>query len=792
MKDLDPRLRASFDADFDDSDLETLERSSAPDDHPGSPPRERALEDVPLEMRTDFSFVPPAFPLPELPRPKFPGVDFSRPDFSLPRSDRENGFMLYYGTRRLGETPLLVDLPIGEKRFVPISLLCLGDGEERFRASLDAGGTRSQIFVERAHLVDRATADANAQSGRRDPPQERKVIWDRFSEQRDGEQWSERRRDLAPAPTELRPYTRELLRHRLRFWIEVSSEGLAGNGQHRLELELELRPAANTGPGLPRRPAVRRRIPIRLQVWPVRLDSEHAAFHLRTYNGGVMHWNATDGEGAYQVTPQSLDQRFRPVLEALREVGGDVIDWTVHWPSAFPQLRLAGRAYEEVAPELDLGPADGFDPENPHDLAQRLARMPRIDFSHYEPLLQLWIEHGIRRVDTQGGYLRNADPDEPSPFLRGLLHHGLGPNRIDPESNEARFFYVWFFSELRRFVGDRFEEGFAKIGDEIRIEHMDPYIEAAKLLKLAGWRPFTTITGQLASSSEHLGRLLPHCEQLQVNRHHLRTVRSFFEQPFALRSETFPVPGPWAAYGNGSAQRTWSKACFGPGSVTEIDGHEIDDFELTQDGEPLPILTGSPWGNHAPDGPGSSDVVFTAGAVARSLYVSPSTGTPDDHEYELTITRRVPDPDGEPLLSLPDGHELWFYTGRTRPSLVSYETAYQWPILAMHENLDGFGWWAFYYWYEESRILERDEDGDGMLVSPAWAGLRDGFRDALLLARVRQQNPSRYRRLLGERPQSILRLVLEEALGRDIAVIGNRRDYRAHGRARRSALFTLA
>jgi len=720
------------------------------------------------------------------------GLDISRPDLVLPESDIETGFILFWGSQRLEEDETIaLDLPIGEERFVSLSMMTLTSGEAKLSSRLDADGTKSRLYIERAHLIDLETASHNDNNSVSDrlAPQRKSILWDRFSTARDGAEWSERRRDLAPAPRSPVRFTREPLRHRMRLWIEVSSRGVQAGERRRLRLRLIVAWKERGFLGIvPRWRTATREVEIQLKVWPVDLRSHREPTHFYGYGGGTVHWNAND-DGAYTVSPSSIEEDFRPVFDAYRRIGGDVINWEVHWPDFLRQARIGSRSFPEAVQDVDLTPVRGFELETPSDLQQRLERMPRIDLSHYDPLLELWREQGIRQVDTHTTFLFSPSTGEPSGPFRSLITRSFGADRVAHGSPEALFLFIWLYSELRRWIGDHFEDGFCRIGDEIPAETVPAYIDTAKIVRLAGWRPFTTLSRRPAVSPPLLAQMIPHCEKMQVNFRYLLELRRLLEERFSLHTRTLEIEGGWRAYHTGGARHTWAVRAFGEGSLTGLDFMTIDSFVLKQDGVELRFPDVSPWGNRNPEGGKHlTDVVFM---VRDFLYVSPESGTPEDHTYKLKVTSRVPDPQGELLLQLPPGHQVWFYTsGGTRSSMAAYETAYQLPLLAHHERVEGFAFFAFYDWLEERRILERG--GSSMRLSPPYAGLHDGMRDAILLAEVRDRSLRQYDHLLGRRRSSRLQLGEETADGWPLPAIANRRDPVAANQARRMALSFLS
>ncbi len=83
--------------------------------------------------------------------------------------------------------------------------------------------------------------------------------------------------------------------------------------------------------------------------------------------------------------------------------------------------------------------------------------------------------------------------------------------------------------------------------------------------------------------------------------------------------------------------------------------------------------------------------------------------------------------------------EVWFYGGGSQPFRTAYESAVVYPLLAAVEGVQGYGWWAYYWWQETEKIVWYDAATSAVTCGPAYLGLRDGWEDARLYAWVVNQ-----------------------------------------------------
>lgn len=631
--------------------------------------------------------------------------------FGVTAAERERGFWLSTGDgdhrQRLPE-PLELDLPLEETRYVEVTLNSLGNLSAPIAVSVpDEVSEAVTPFLEVP---------------------------------------SEIRRELLPIPGEALRITSG---SRESLWLRVDSSELAA-GTHEAELTLRVG-EATVG------------IPLRLRVWPVKVDVERP-FHVRGYSGGFTVWS---GE---EVTEQNL-RNLEAILAKFTDLGGDVFDWAANWPQIIKNVRVAetGELLRDVATN---------EPER-----LQIEDMPELDFSYYDPWFELCREYGVLEVQSQ---VMAADHPQIGWKLLAPLY---GADRIEIGSPEAERIVVWFWGEMRRALEERgFTGFFGKVSDEISPEFIPSYIGTAKLVREAGWRPFTTVTGMIARTAEHINAMDPWCDQWQLGFGSKDTFVDLLTTRYEVIEETHELPNDWVQYRNGGAKDTWSIRVFGEGNPVEVSPEQVESFEMLEDGEPMQKKGGSPWGND------QRGTVITGGALHDVLYISPSEGLPAEHTYTLKITVRRPSPDGEPLVEIDDSDVLWTYGGGSHPYRRPYHGGWIYPLLALYHDFDGYALWAFYHWNETERIIWLDQETGEITISPAYCGYRDGWHDALLLAQLqRERGDDALGRIMseedGEAPLAIDWSTSEIYRFR---TIGNAADPVARNLARRAALQALA
>lgn len=281
---------------------------------------------------------------------------------------------------------------------------------------------------------------------------------------------------------ELKPFLAEPVAFRAgsaeTVWLQVSSAG-APHGLHVTPVRVSVDGRVQT-------------VRTGIRVWPVRV-SQKRPFHLRGYVAGPAAL-----AGGAEVTPATtahLDALLRPYAE----MGGDVLDWLWGWSAVIPHVRIAGTG--QLLTDAARATPEGV----------ALDRLPRLDFSYYNPWLAVARKRGVTRVETY------MEPPDSSSWQSTLLDPVLGAGRVQANTPEAARVIAWFYAEMKRWFREQgFAGFFCKISDEIAPEHIAAHIATARIARSAGWRPFTTITGFIAHTPSSIRAMRSWCDQWQL------------------------------------------------------------------------------------------------------------------------------------------------------------------------------------------------------------------------------------------------------------------------------------
>ncbi len=435
-------------------------------------------------------------------------------------------------------------------------------------------------------------------------------------------------------------------------------------------------------------------LPIEVKVWPVTIPPIRP-FSLRGYG------TLTPMTGGYNITPETL-KMTDTMFKAFHDIGGDVLDWTVNWPSMYGNLKIAGT--DQSITVWRKAHLKEYESKNPAD-------WPKVDFSYYDPWIALAKKYGITRAVT---------------------YMGFKPRYLSTTEED------WMLINLKSYLKDQGLHGFfCKIADEISPEVIPDYIVAAKRARDDGWRPFTTVTGLIARTAKDINEINPYLDEWQLGYGSTEFFKDITTQPYELQTKTVVMPNTWGKYGNGGAKSTFGQKLFG--DLIKVDPSQTENIQVLQDGKPLHRIGGSPWGNQLPG-------AFVAG-INDYLYVSPIAGT-DINKAKITVQYqvRVPAKTGEPLAKIDPTDEVWFYGGGSRTYNNSYGAAATYPLKALQGNYGGYGLYAFYRWNVDK------------IFSPAYLGYKDGSDDACLMAWLRDSKKIPHSQFMSESPDTPLRI----------------------------------
>ncbi len=448
------------------------------------------------------------------------------------------------------------------------------------------------------------------------------------------------------------------------------------------------------------------RLPLAVKVWPVDVPKVRP-FDVRGYGGFVTM------VGGYTITPDTIKQMDQ-TLDAYQAIGGNVFDWALNWPLIFRNVKIAG---------TDQTVAAWLRKNRKEYLTKPAADWPRIDFSYYQPWIEATKARGITRITAT------------LPL----------PSSEKPITAEQE----WTLIQLKAYLEPLGFHGFyCKIADEMSPESIPAYSEAAAIVQRLGWRPTTTVTGLIARTARDINRMNPFCDVWVLN----LALSQFFDdaihQPYRLEAKTVRMPPKWGIYGNGGARNTVAQKLFN--SLIPDAASDVEHIEVLQDGKPLQLAGGSPWGNR------KQGVFFPM--MNDYLYLSPLPGT-DANQSDIMVKyqARVPAPGGRPLAKIDPTDEVWFYSGRAHCFLAPYEDTATQPLKALNGGYVGYAWYAFYR-YNDDKVLWYDPKTESLGISPAYLGLKDGWDDACLMYWLNESKKAPLIQFMSSAPDAPLRI----------------------------------
>jgi len=408
------------------------------------------------------------------------------------------------------------------------------------------------------------------------------------------------------------------------------------------------------------------------------------------------------------MTPETVE-RLRFFLDDGALLGNSDCDIIVNPDQTLTRTRVRGT-------DLTIREAREQRPE----LFADLQNLPALDFTYFNPWIHESQLRGFRWAQTHA-----------PPFTRSntlALIRTIAGGDPEPGSDDYLAIYEWYIGELLRWMRERgWPEVFIKISDEISPDEVPAFIEMAQVCRRVGYRPYTTITGQVASTPDLLAAMNPYADGWQVQWMSTQTFRDLTHERFATTKARADITaGPWAAYGNGGAQDTYATRPF---EALGLNPGDLSDWRLLCDGEELEKI-GGPWGN-------------TRRGVAMltppTVYVSlPDGAKPGEggHALELEYVLRTPDPEGEVLVEIDPTDVVSFYGGGSNTFRIPYERARGYGWFAAVNGYPGWGWWAYAHgWHEDSRMIFREDDQP--VRTPCWWGHRDGNQDSDLYVLAR-------------------------------------------------------
>ncbi|MCE5238747.1 hypothetical protein LLH23_09685 [bacterium] len=529
-----------------------------------------------------------------------------------------------------------------------------------------------------------------------------------------------------------------------RLWLKLGPQSLPpGVTQGTLTL--------TTGQG---QPLV---LPLQLTVWNAKLPEQPVI--------GTQFYASVPTLSSYTLD-DAAKRKFITIMDNMQALHCDNLDWGVgpHSPAAHLKTAGTGQLLSD------------WGKQHPNTAADKL---PDLDFSYFD----VWFEEPVKRHMTRfvahvpsGNGWREAS----------LIGAALGTKTDTPDDEQGWAVMGWYYRQLRAYAERKgFTSFWAKLDDEIPQEHIPRWLEAARKYRAAGFRPFTTNTGNIARSESLLREMNRDSDAWQVA---LCLSRDFMDLTrkgavFVTRRER--ISAKWGRYGNGGAVDTWATKVFGP----ERPAEKVDQVQVFVGGQALTMRGGSGWGNK------DHGVAMQYGDY---IYLScPDGGDPNAANIEVSYRLRTLQEGGEPAVKLEPTDEVWYYGGGSYKTPYEAARAYPWRVVAW--NMRGYGWWTYLWWNGEDILVKYRPETNDVLLSAAWEGLRDGNEDAAyfrlaeekLAQAGRKDELARLRGVFGRDESAVLRLgeVKREIYAWDDFIAPT---YAAYNTAKREALRVLA
>ncbi|MER3405684.1 MAG: hypothetical protein C4289_11430 [Chloroflexota bacterium] len=421
----------------------------------------------------------------------------------------------------------------------------------------------------------------------------------------------------------------------------------------------------------------------------VRLPAKYYAF--------LSHFGAPDN-------PEDLP-RTKALLDDLARLRSTTCDW------AYPLYELVRRARIAETGELLTAAAWAGRVD--------LQALPRLDLSAFDPWVAASAARGMTRFEI--------NVDSVNTWREQTAIREATGRDLDPNTEDGWKVVLWLYSELRRYALSRgMESTWAKVDDEIPPEQIPTWIAGARRFQSIGYRTYTTVTGSIPRNEAWMNAMNPASDGWQTSIVTSRDFLTLTRQPLAYTTYRRKVDLRWGLYTNGGAKDTWATLQrFFP------EPELVDQIEVWANGQKMRWKGGSGWGNQ------ERGVAMEYGG---HLYISlPDGGNPNQALIEVAYRVRQPVTEGPPAVQLDKTDEVWVYGGRTMPHRDEYTHGRRYGWLTLALNVDGYGYWTYYWWQPEHRLVWYDEQTGVITHSPAYEGLRDGNEDAAYVLELKRR-----------------------------------------------------
>jgi hypothetical protein len=440
-----------------------------------------------------------------------------------------------------------------------------------------------------------------------------------------------------------------------------------------------------------------------INIWNVSLPKER--------NIGLKPYAWIVSLSGEDIEKEETRKKLEVFLDNLSELRCNVCDWAYAPFNFLKRVKIKGtdKTLEQAGKNKEIS----------------FESLPEFDFSFYDPWIEGAIKRGMTRLEINVGSQNG--------WREGSFIKGLFPDKnIEPNSEDGWKIISHLYKEFKKYCQEKgMKEFWAKIDDEIPPEHIPVWNEGAKRYRAMGYKTYTTITGSLPRDSKYLNEMNPYSDGWQVAWSSTKIFFDLTKKGWRFEEVLEEIKTTWGKYTNGGAIDTW--CTLTPYFIGEKSPEKIEDLALFADGIELKRKGGSGWGNK------EKGVFMEWGG---HLYVSlPEGKNPNEAKIEAKYKIRKLDEKAQPLVNLDPDDEIWFYGGGNYSQNYSEARKYGWFACAI--DAKGYGYWTYWWWEPQHRLVWYDEKENKMINSPAYEGLRDGNEDAeyffLLMKKLKEK-----------------------------------------------------
>ena len=493
------------------------------------------------------------------------------------------------------------------------------------------------------------------------------------------------------------------------FWLCVNSENV-NPGRYPLNLIFKSEKGTE------------KTIELLITIWNIQLP-EKRYIGLKPYAWIV----SLSGEN---IEKEETKKKLNAFIENLSELRCNVCDWAYAPGYFLKRVKIKGtdKTLEIAGKNREIS----------------LDSLPEFDFSFYDPWIEGAAKKGLTRFEI--------NVPSTNGWREGAFINGLFPDKkIEPDSEEGWKVILHLYSQFKKYAESKgMKEFWAKLDDEIPPEHIPTWNKGAKRYQSIGYKTYTTVTGSLPRNAKWLNEMNPYADGWQLS---WMTTKDFFnltKKKWEYKEFHEEVKTLWGKYTNGGAIDTW--CTLKPYFTGEKPANMIEDLVLIANGVELKRKGGSGWGNK------ERGVFMEYGG---HLYVSlPDGSDPNLAKIEVNYKMKAKEGEGDIPVKIDEQDEIWFYGGGNYRQKYIDARKYGWFTVAI--DAKGYGYWTYWWWQEQHRLVWYDETQNKIINSPAYEGLRDGNEDAayfcLLMEKLDEKKRQEFKNKLFFSDNAILKL----------------------------------